>query len=129
MKAYYFGCIGVPGHYLHREPGIALNGRDETREAEGSLPFAPWTRIDGEFYPHDRPNGEARLTHNGGWTILGFSDNTVDHRGGSHSTFLFDEHLDGDAAIAEAQARFPNVWRRYPFTVTIVETVGMAKER
>lgn len=55
--------------------------------------------------------------------IISFFDNSVDTRPGSNSTFVIPSAIPMDYAATEAEARrlFPEVWRRYKFTVKLVK--------
>lgn len=115
-KAYYFGCIGQPGHYMH---------------AEGSwrhmwpIDFQPWNlKVDGGLIPGGPRNaygkqGVAAIHHKDGWTAISFCDRSVDTRPGCSSTFLFDTELTFDEALREAQERWPDIFARFDFEVTL----------
>jgi hypothetical protein len=108
----YFGCWADVGHFLY--------GRGRKRIAYGDSPVP---NLDGGYVPNaargSTPEGIVRLTNLDGWTILGFRDNSVDSRGGSHSTFLVPGDVSYDEALANARAAFPFVFRR-------IETRGIS---
>lgn len=111
-RAYYFGCIRESGHYLWTG--------DLERIGHHQWPsLLPWPVevVDTGLCPKDRDWGSAQVTHKDGWTALSFWDWSVDTRPGSHSTFLFRDVLDFDAALARARELFPTVFARLKFEV------------
>lgn len=119
MKVLYFGCWGRVGHHLWTPQREMLRYHDRLPsdrtpwdgQLDGGLPPRP----DG---PHsEAPNGQAALHQKDGWTALAFWDNSVDTRGNSHSTFLFEGTCDFDAALASAREQFPTIFARYKFDV------------
>lgn len=75
----------------------------------------PIKGLDGGFVPGNAksgPEGMVRLTHVDGFTILGFRDNSIDSRGGSHSTFLVPGNWYYEEALAMAADAFPFVFQR-----------------
>lgn len=110
---HYFGCVDDVGHY-HFVPGDP--GCRPIKSNYYKAPFFP--ECDSGFCPkHTRKQGVVCLTHQDGWTILSFWDNSVDTRPGSHSTFMVEGKLDKDAMIAKAKELFPTIWQRYAFEV------------
>ena len=109
--AFYFGCVGTSGHYLHTP---------DLRTASRAGPFTP-AMLDTHYCPNpatrEQPEGVARLTHFDGWTVLAFWDRSVDTRGNSHSTFVLRGTHAYDDAVRLAREAFPRVWSRYTFTV------------
>lgn len=78
----------------------------------------PWGQLDSRrMYPSNERQGVAKLQHLDGWTALGFSDRSVDSRPGAHSTFVFDQTLNFEEAVAEAKRQFPTIWERFDFEV------------
>jgi len=66
--------------------------------------------LDGKLTPRrDRGQGAAALHYRGDWTALAIHDYTVDHRGGSHSTFVMPGALSFEAMLAAAHHHFPSV--------------------
>ncbi len=94
----YFGPWKEAGHYLCDRSGRHLYGDDAKRIgfkdhrlglSKGLDPcYCPGWLPDG--YKRSRPEieGEAKLTHEAGLTILGVWDRSVDTRGGCHSTYI-----------------------------------------
>lgn len=117
-RTFYFGCWGRVGHSLHTPDGKSLSYSHRLPPDQ-----TPWDDVlDGGLPPRpgrhmEAPNGHAALHHKDGWTALAFWDNSVDTRGGSHSTFLFEGIYDFDAALALARQQFPTIFARYPFEV------------
>lgn len=87
--ALYFGCWDRTGHRFHR-PNGSMPWYHEVNDA------LPWDgSVDGGIAKvGSQPQGTAYLNQRDGWTALVVADRTVDHRGGSHSTFLFHDLLD-----------------------------------
>lgn len=108
----YFGCLGGTGHYYYATDGY----RCSTRE-----PWVrnPWSRdIDTGLCPtNTREQGKAALHHEGNWTALAFWDNSVDHRGNSHSTFVVNCNLDFESMMHVCRSAFPQVFARFKFEV------------
>jgi hypothetical protein len=140
MKVYYFGCIDDSGHYLWDKerppqptmaerimgPGAErLNGHNrgnawrsrETRELYRN--GQPWKdSIDSMLCPSGpQVEGVALLHHKDGWTAVAFWDRTVDHRPGSHSTFIAEGTFTYDEMVTAAKTQWPEVWARYKFEV------------
>lgn len=135
MRAYYFGCWRVPGHHFwlpgsdghpyrpDRDELIAMaGGYPHTTQADPpGGPAIPWGyRVDGGLL-RSHVQGRATVHHLGGWTALTFPDYSVDDRPGSHSTYVFDEVLDFDAALAAAREHFSAIFERYDFDVVPAE--------
>jgi hypothetical protein len=79
--------------------------------------------LDACFAPvSDLQEGRAALHHIFHWTVLSFWDRSVDPRPGSHSTFILFGILTFEAAVAKAKSEWPEVWKRYTFTVTEIKT-------
>jgi hypothetical protein len=122
MRALYFGCRnGDVGHFMW-VPGMR---RAPHEFALSPYPGLPWDKVDAHFaprrgpgrYAEEMPQGVAALHHKDGWTALSFWDRSVDSRGNSSSTFIFDAELDFAAALAAAREHFPTVVARYPFEI------------
>ena len=112
MKPLYFGCVLESGHFAF---GVDL--RSDRRHK-----FSNWLENnDGMFPPPniDQAQGIARLIEFEDFTVLAFWDRSIDHRPGSHSTFLLPGgDLTFDEALRRAGMYFPTVWNRYKFAVT-----------
>lgn len=113
MKAYYFGCVGQPGHFMHAPDGKW--GRETFRFTQHN----PWgTKVDGDLCPDgEEVEGHAALHHRDGWTALAFWDRSVDHRNGSCSTFLAEGEHTVEVMLALARERFPKVMARFNFEI------------
>lgn len=133
----YFGCANSDsGHYLWRAENEHAWPLPELPKA-----FArnrnPYARLDGGFTPtamdrhgkdvdpETQHEGVARVTHIEGWTVLSFWDRSVDHRNGSHSTYIELGTFDFAEMAKRAQAAFPKTWARYKFEV--VEDRGQVR--
>jgi len=109
--ALYYGCVGSPGHFMHR-PG----GR---RDWDANT---PWGRTpDGTLLAKNEKQieGRAVIHHKDGWTALSFWDRSVDHRGGSNSNFFIADDLTFDQMLERAKAAFPEVFARFKFDVAL----------
>ena len=109
--AYFFGCIGEAGHRLW--------ARDPTSHAILPVRFpAEWgpnaLKLDGG-YPRD-DGVTVHLTADDplppGWTVVTMHDCSVDHRPGSHATFVLRGRFDEATAIAMVRGAFPEVCQR-----------------
>ena len=121
------------GHIMHAAQS-PYHGREAYDEYD-RFPF-PWMNLDGQFAPRkaktagqyiggkgeEFPQGQARLTHIKGWTVVSFWDRTGDSRGNSNTAFVFDERLSGEDALRIAREKFPELFARFTFEVEIVET-------
>lgn len=134
-RAYYFGCIDRPGHYLWesrpqstREPILGTRLQPGIRYISYSLADQPWgSAVDGGLCPGApdlpegvakfQPEGVAKLHHRDGWTALAFWDRSVDARQNSCSVFLFEGHMEWEAVIFRSRELFPAVWARFTFDV------------
>ena len=108
-RVFYFGCVGVSGHYMH-----GVDGRSAHRFTQTN----PWGYgVDGSLLPKSQIEGRAFIHHKDGWTALSFWDRSVDSRRGSHSTFLAEGSFGFDEMVAFGKKHFPEVWARYTFPV------------
>jgi hypothetical protein len=113
LDAYFFGCIGEAGHYLWaREPG-ALYAHRVRFPAE----WGPSAKcIDGDYARREDGGISVHLTADDplppGWTVVTMNDNSVDHRPGSHATFVLRGRFDEATAIARVRGAFPNICQR-----------------
>lgn len=110
-RVLYFGCIGRPGHFMHKSGG--------TRDWDA---ITPWGKTpDGTLCLKDdgrQPQGEALLHHKDGWTALSFWDRSVDKRGGCNSNFFANGDFTFDEMLMLARLRFPEVIARLTFPIT-----------
>ena len=108
---YYFGCYRQLGHFLYSE-GMKTVSPSNAIEIFGK----EWWMIDGAFVPMD----EGKVAHGytfdtflpSGWTYLSMIGTTVDHRQGSHSTFLILGQHSKEDAIKACNLAFPEVCKR-----------------
>lgn len=115
-ESYYFGCHLQSGHYFWK-PGMKKTNLGY-RDMVNDLPFSD---IDGGLAPakgEGQIEGIAKLSHKDGWTALAFWDRSVDHRPGSHSTFLFHAaELPFAVALALARETYPEVFARITYDI------------
>ena len=112
VTSYYFGCYGGIGHYLFSSEGMQSVSRSKAIEIFGK----EWWLIDGAFVP----TNDGVIAHGytfdtfltSGWTYLSMIDNTVDHRQGSHSTFLLLGKHSKLEATQLVRVAFPEVCKR-----------------
>lgn len=120
-QAFYFGCIGRLGHFLH----------DPDSRTHYDLPQTlPWTagHLDSGLLRNrnaaDKEDGRVFWTC-GGRAVLWFAfvwwDNSVDHRGGSNSGFYVRGFAAGEAeqAFKFACDAFPAVVARQRCPLTL----------
>ncbi|HWF06546.1 MAG TPA: hypothetical protein VHA06_22845 [Candidatus Angelobacter sp.] len=102
MRAYYFGCVAAPGHYMHR-PNLSTDWEFCKNN--------PWGyRIDGELLKGQKER--YVVTHKDGWTALSFIDNTVDRRPGSNSSFLVEGTFTLEEMFYLGHENFPTIAKR-----------------
>jgi hypothetical protein len=122
-SAWYFGCGDRVGHYLHDRHLNSLYGTADPRvepgaDGRGIRPRGcPWSRLDGGLLPDKYRQGLAAHYVQDGWTAIAFTDNSIDNRPGSHSTFLLEAELGFDEALAHARRLFPSVFARFDFEI------------
>lgn len=129
VEVYYFGCWNEPGHYW-RNPG---NAAASERAIESRVPedlrhgridggFCPG-RVKGDPWKRSRPEveGEAKLTHVGGWTVLGWWDRSVDGRGACNSNVVVRGTHDATVMLEIARRRLPHVMQRQRQRIRVVE--------
>jgi hypothetical protein len=110
--AFYCGCWQQLGFYVFK-PGME------------KMPFRWASGLDSRrWQPRGASEGEAKVTHLSGWTILSFLDFSVDRRPGSHSTFALRGQHDYEHAISLARAAFPRVFERFAFEVSEAQEDG-----
>lgn len=101
-RTYYFGCVGGPGHYMHR-PDMSTDWSFCRNN--------PWgCGIDGGLLKGRKER--YVLTQKDGWTALSFVDNTVDSRPGSNSSFLAGGNFTVEEMFAIAKRDFPAIASR-----------------
>jgi hypothetical protein len=115
-EAYYFGCQeGGGGHRLYTSGGGTCN-----REPAG-FPCRTTTLDAGLLPPGSQKEGQATLVHLNGWTILAFWDRSIDSRSGSNSAFVFQGLMTFTEVCEQARLRFPEIWKRFNYTISILE--------
>jgi hypothetical protein len=131
VEAYYFGCWSDLGHYWHAVS--PENAYTPAREIEARVPEAMrHGRIDGGFCPghakgdpyrRSRPEveGEAKLSHVDGWTVLGWWDRSVDKRGSCNSNVAAKGTHDFTTMSEIAKRRVPHVMARQRQPLVLVE--------
>lgn len=117
----YFGPWDQAGHYLCDRNGRHLYGEDPLRFgfknhrlglSKGLDPcYCPGWLPAG--YERSRPEaeGEAKLTHEAGLTVLGIWDRSVDRRGGCHSTYIAIGTYSAEKMIKLCELAFTRRWR------------------
>lgn len=128
VKVYYFGVAnGDCGHYLYNKPWTQIPYTERNS-------CSPWKYYDldgkqapvlnpekanpetNKYYYLDRkeaPQGQVKVQHKDGWTILSFWDRTQDRRGASNSNFLIDKIVDFKEGIELAQTSWPQLFKRF----------------
>lgn len=136
MRLFYFGCHDSIGHYLWGADGRAIQV-DQRLAFERLCPFAK--EVDGGLAPNDpaQLEGRARIHHDftlktpeGSdntvpcWTAISWWDRSIDHRMGSHSTFVAvaPEMLSFDFMVTVARLDFPWIFKRFNYPVRLEGT-------
>ncbi len=111
-KVLYFGCVGGPGHYMHRP-----NGGHPVHDWHAKTPWG--SSPDGILCSKDprETQGLALLHHKDGWTALSFWDRSVDRRGGCNSNFFAEGNHSFEDMLKLAREAYPQVMGRLPFEV------------
>lgn len=117
-RTYYFGCIGVAGHYMH--PHIR----------RGELPGVNYKviqYIDGIYTPGESTDqGAAQFSMVGPLTIIAWHDYTVDKRPESNSVII-GYGFTGTRAemiwdmIKDFSIRFPQVLKRQTKPINVID--------
>jgi len=111
-RFYYFGCMSEAGHYFF--------SRDSRMSRDIDSPQGnPWGySVDGKLCPTGaQTQGLLQLHHKDGWTAIAFWDRSVDERPGSCSVFLCPGTKNAVEMLTLAAERFPNVMRRFNFSL------------
>ena len=112
----YFGCNRQPGHYLFCE---GMRPRYDRK-------YDRMTHFDGKLPPQDSTEPYiATVSRLEGWgmSALAFWDYSVDKRGGCNSVvFAPSLTIAPDDLLAEAKARFPEVFGRLPQPVRLLSS-------
>lgn len=134
-KVYFFGVSGPKiehgaGHYLYerfecRIPGLVPEVRSCVRIANHYDPmFRPLLPMDARWCKRDaymptlftppecERQGQARLHHVEGWTIIAWWDRSGSNRPGSNVAFFVQGEHTFERALLYARERFPDEIRR-----------------
>lgn len=110
LEVWFFGCIGEPGHYLHRP-----DGRIEWTRVH------PWgSKIDGGLCGGNKyniPDGVTYEHHKDGWTAVALWDRSGDSRPASNSVFLVWANASTAEILSAARQQWPQVFTRPKFPV------------
>jgi len=60
----------------------------------------------------EQVQGQPKLVHKQGWTLLHLWDRSGDRRKNSHASFAFDKELEPSEALSQARVLFPGVLER-----------------
>lgn len=117
----YFGPWNEAGHYLCDRTGRHLYGEDAKRLGFANHRLGLSKGLDPCYcpgwlpagYERSRPEaeGEAKLTHEAGLTVLGIWDRSVDRRGGCHSTYIAIGTYSAEKMIKLCELAFTRRWR------------------
>lgn len=117
LDVVYYGCQREAGHYFFLHDNGTPQRRCDFLPDEITKDY----HVDGGYVPKSGQQGEAALHHVDGWTVVAFADYGVDHRPGSHSTFIVRGVMGFDEAVAASREKFPGVWARYRFPIILSE--------
>ena len=126
-KVFYFGRWGRSGHQLWTPDCDWADRRElpyELQSIDGIFCGDPRLCDRPDRWPNDiehQPEGQARLHHLGGWTVLAFWDRSADLRFGANSAFLAEGTHTAQQMVELAEQTFPRVWARITgaFRVTL----------
>jgi hypothetical protein len=119
-RVLYFGVWrpGISGHHLYDAEGRTVSlAAVGLPISSAKLDSGLCPALEGESPAEREPEGLAAIHHIAGWTVLAFWDRSGDRRYGSHSTFVMEDTLAFEDAVALARAHYPRVWARFPFVV------------
>jgi hypothetical protein len=131
VEAYYFGCWTAMGHFWRHPTNSYMNESDIERR----IPAALHHSIDSSRCPGKVPGnpykrrfeeveGEARLSYVDGWTVLGWWDRSVDHRGNANSNIVARGQWDFASMLEIGRAQFPHIMQRQKRVPVLRETDG-----
>jgi hypothetical protein len=114
-RIYYFGCGTRAGHGWFK-PAASMQISAAVADAMRTV----FPDIDCNYAPDDTKDqveGEAKLSHLRGWTVLAWWDRSVDTRRNANSALVIDADRDFDQMVDLLEIHFPQVlWRqRVPF--------------
>jgi len=114
MELYYFGCIDVAGHYWHSvddDGDIRKYDINRHNELRGIV-----NGIDGLFVPSSS-EGLARINYVYNYTVVSFSDYSVDKRGGCNSNFIIGGIYNYNDAIEIIKTKYKCIYDRFKFEI------------
>ena len=116
-KVFYFGCIEGTGHYLWAASGARLH-HESHPDFPADFPVQIHA-LDGGLMPPKQPPPQERafLAHINGWTIISFTDCSVDKRPGSHSAFIVRGIMNLTPVLDIARQAFPRIFARFSFEI------------
>ena len=119
FDCFYFGCCRGVGHYLFT-PTLHRIHSERDPDLPDDFPVNIHVLDAGLLgYPKKQIEGEAVVSHIGGWTILSFWDRSVDGRPGSNSNFIMRGTRTFDEASETACGAFPEIWQRLRFPIQL----------
>lgn len=113
-SVFYFGCLNDRGHYLWEK---LPSGHVKSINAKNSTVWG--YKLDGGILG-DKDWNFSSLD---GWSALAIKDNSVDHRPGSHSTFVVHANLSAAQISVLARAQWPEVCKRNGFPENILDFI------
>ena len=85
----YFGCARESGHYFFDPDHYVCGGTGLRVSPPKDFPWG--YEVDGKLQPHPGyKQGQVKLHHKDGWTLIAWWDMTVDKRPASCSAFAVD---------------------------------------
>lgn len=117
-RTYYYGCIGVAGHYMHPYA-------KSSDFPDGNFKVIQY--IDGLYTPGGTSEqGKAQFSMIGPFTIIAWHDYTVDKRPGSNSNIIGYGFTGTRAEIIVAmykdfEIRFPQVIKRQTAPIDVID--------
>jgi hypothetical protein len=126
-RVYYFGCGRRVGHWWYLpNPAGAQTLWWGSSAAAASAMRTVFPDIDADYAPRTKRfvEGQAKLTHIRGWTVLAWWDNSVDHRPNSNSAIVANRTLDYDQMLSLLAVQFPEVLQRQRKPIELVQMEG-----
>jgi hypothetical protein len=106
----YFGCWTRPGHYLYNANGQTVT--DRLAANAFGINERIFNHLDGMFINPKASECKYTVTLHDTTMILAWPDFSVDHRPGSHSTFIGQGFQTPEELILHAAKEYPNIIQR-----------------
>lgn len=129
MKAMYFGCVDLAGHFLYEPRKFEGQPVHQLVRYPGNNPWGllidgglcPNASTRNELPPEDQPVNRAKLHRKDGWTAIAWWDRTGDKRPNSNSVFMAEGEHDFASMLTLFRQKFEFIAARCELTGKIEE--------